>query len=206
MSVIELSSHTRDLSRSSIRSFVRSFVRNWKRRKKAEIPAHTCTQEHREEERGSFKFFRKMNAPGSRRVKLQKFRTLYSPHDERGSDLFIYTTKKPVAYKRTSPPSPSPPTSLSPLEPPAYFHRRAPTTISFSLFSFHSSTRSDAFARTCEFNRLLYIYIYILKVNRSMHDARCTMFSHLSRVKKIKNKKEKISLKFYLSHHPAERS
>lgn len=189
MSVIELSSHTRDLSRSSIRSFVRSFVRNWKRRKKAEIPAHTCTQEHREEERGSFKFFRKMNAPGSRRVKLQKFRTLYSPHDERGSDLFIYTTKKPVAYKRTSPPSPSPPTSLSPLEPPAYFHRRAPTTISFSLFSFHSSTLVPMHLHARANSTVSYIYIYILKVNRSMHDARCTMHDVLPSFSRQKNKK-----------------
>lgn len=101
-----------------------------------------------------------MNAPSSRRVKLQKFRTLYSPHDERGSDLFIYTTKKPVAYKRTSPPS------LSPPEPPAYFHRRAPT-ISFSLFSFHSSTLvpMHLHARAIQPSP-----IYgILKVNRSMH-------------------------------------
>lgn len=158
--MIELSSHTRDLSRSSIRSFVRSFVIG-KEEKKQRFP-RTRAHRNREEERGSFKFFRKMNAPSSRRVKLQKFRTLYSPHDERGSDLFIYTTKKPVAYKRTSPPS------LSPPEPPAYFHRRAPT-ISFSLFSFRSSTLvpMHLHARAIQPSP-----IYgILKINRSMHDV-----------------------------------
>lgn len=116
-----------------------------------------------------------MNAPSSRRVKLQKFRTLYSPHDERGSDLFIYTTKKPVAYKRTSPPS------LSPSEPPAYFHRRAPT-ISFSLFSFRSSTLvpMHLHARAIQPSP-----IYgILKVNRSMH-ACSPIFLALKKKKKF---------------------
>lgn len=62
-------------------------------------------------------------------------------------------------------PPPSPP------EPPAYFHRRAPT-ISFSLFSFHSFRCICTHVR---FNRLLY---GILKVNRS------TMFPSCSRQKK----------------------
>lgn len=127
--------HSRSFS--FVHSSVRSFVRNWKRRKKQRFPR---TRAHRsiEEERGSFKFFRKMNAPSSsRRVKLQKFRTLCSPHDERGSDLFIYTTKKPVAYKRT-PSLPTRTTRLFSPPCPYYFF----FSILFPLVPMHLHARA----------------------------------------------------------------
>lgn len=175
------SSFRRTLEIFLVRPFVRSFVRNWKRRKKAEIPAHTCTQEHRggeREERGSFKFFRKMNAPGSRRVKLQKFRTLYSlPMTNEGRTYSFTLQKSPWLINAP----PLPPLSL----PARLFSPPCPHYYSFFSILFPLvHTRSDAFARTCEFNRLLYIHIYIygiLKVNRSM-------FSNLSRFKKKKKK------------------
>lgn len=148
--------HSRSFS--FVHSFVRSFVRNWKRRKKAEIPAHTCTQEHRggeREERGSFKFFRKMNAPGSRRVKLQKFRTLYSlPMTNEGRTYSFTLQKSPWLINAP----PLPPLSL----PARLFSPPCPHYYSFFSILFPLvHTRSDAFARTCEFNRLLYIHIYI---------------------------------------------
>lgn len=108
-----------------------------------------------------------------------------------------------------APPLPRPPLpSLSPRSNHPLIFTAVPLLLFLFLYSL--STRPHSFRCICTHVRIqpspIYIYIYILKVNRSMHDARCTMFSHLSRVKKIKNKKEKISLKFYLSHHPAERS
>lgn len=58
------------------------------------------------------------------------------PHDERGSDLFICTTKKPVAYKRT------------PSNQPLIFAVGALLFL-FSILSPLVHSRSDAFALAC---------------------------------------------------------
>lgn len=148
--------HSRSFS--FVHSFVRSFVRNWKRRKKAEIPAHTCTQEHRggeREERGSFKFFRKMNAPGSRRVKLQKFRTLYSlPMTNEGRTYSFTLQKSP--WLINAPP-------LPPLSPrPLIFTAVLPLLF---LFLYSLSTRPHSFRCICTHVRIqpssIHTYIYM---------------------------------------------